>query len=168
MPRKYNAPPNGGVAYMERTDNRPDWMLRGHLQRRGRAGEADVVKKANCPDCGAKLALLRKKNAPLFDVECTGCSFMAQIKAPRGRPRNRITGAGYGVLKEWLEEGNPVPPLIVNFRWETGQQILFYRDIPESHIKVRKLSKNHRYAGYEMFTYVRLNTLKCETLYLEG
>ena len=105
MPRKYHAPSNSGVVYMERMDNRPDWMLRGHLQRRGRIGEADVVKKIECPDCGAKLALLRKKNVPLFDVRCTECSFMAQVKATSGRPRNKVTGAGYGVLKELLEEG---------------------------------------------------------------
>ncbi len=168
MSGKYRPANDAGLASMEQFDRRPGWMLRGHLQRKGREGEEDTVKKAACPDCGGKLMLFEKRNMPLFDTKCTNCGFMAQIKTPEGRPKTRVNGAGYGVLRKWLDAGNPVPPLIVNSRWETGQQIRLYKDIPESHIKPRKLSPNHRYAGYGVFAYVRLDQLPYTTLYAKS
>ena len=168
MHGKHHPPNSAGQVSIELFDRRPEWMLRGHLQRKGREGEEDTVKKSVCPECGSRLVLFRDGNTPLFDAKCTNCNFMAQIKTSKGRPKTRVTGAGYSVLRKWLDSGNPVPPLIVNSRWETGQQIRLYKDIPESHIKPRKLSPNHRYAGYEMFTYVRLDRLQYKTLYLKS
>lgn len=165
MPESHHPPANRGSVAMEQFDRRPGWMLRGHNHRKGREGELDTVRKIACPDCGSRLALLIQRNAPLFDAKCTNCDFMAQIKAPEGRPKSKVTGAGYCVLRRWLDSGNPVPPLIVNSRWDGGQQIRLYRNVPESHIKPRKLSENHKYAGYGMFSYMRLDQLPYTTLY---
>ena len=163
---KYHPPADGGIVMMERTDSRPLYMIRGHLHRRGMAGEAEVARKVRCPECDGRLALLKKKNTPLFDLECTGCKFKAQVKTVWERPRNWVTGAGWRPMEEWLNDPkHKVPPLIVNFKWDSGQQILFYPDIPAGHLKRRVLPENHRNAGHEMFNYMHLNHLRCITLF---
>ena len=45
----------------------------------GDFGEQEIVDKMPCPNCGKTLMLL-PKNYPLFDLQCTGCSFRAQVK----------------------------------------------------------------------------------------
>ena len=42
----------------------------------GDVGELEVVDLIPCPNCKKKLMLLLK-NYPLYDVQCTGCSFRA-------------------------------------------------------------------------------------------
>jgi len=87
----------------------------------GDKGEQEVVDLVQCPNCGKDLMLL-PPNYPLYDVQCTGCSFRAQVKTNRTKPKPIIFGAGWQIMEKVLKSGFMVPPLIANFRWqEQGQ-----------------------------------------------
>lgn len=126
----------------------------------GDAGELDVIEKVACPNCGKKLMQL-PQNYPLFDVQCTGCSFRAQVKTNFSKPKNEVFGAGWDIMDKVLKSGYMVPPLIVNFIWEEKeshkQKILFYPFIPKSHLRKRQLSETARRANYKMFNYCGLD-----------
>lgn len=108
-------------------------------------------------------------NYPLYDVQCTGCSFRAQVKTNNCKPKNVIFGAGWEIIDKVVKSGFMVPPLIANFKWTdrnvTRQKILFYPFVPRSALLRRKLSANARRANYEMFNYTGLSKLPCFVLY---
>jgi hypothetical protein len=108
-------------------------------------------------------------NYPLFDVQCSGCSFRAQIKTNRSKPKKEIFGAGWDVIDKVLKSGFSMPPLIANYKWEdkTGehQEILFYPFIPRKNLKHRTLSPTARRANYKMFNYIGLDKLPYLILY---
>lgn len=128
----------------------------------GTYGEQEVVELIQCPNCGKKLILL-PPNYPLYDVQCTACSFRAQIKTNNSKPKNEVFGAGWQIMSKVLKAGFMPPPLIVNFKWkekeQDHQQILFFPFVPKSHLLHYKLSADARRANYEMFRYSRLLTL---------
>lgn len=128
----------------------------------GTYGEQEVVELIQCPNCGKKLMLL-PPNYPLYDVQCTACSFRAQIKTNNSKPKNEVFGAGWQIMSKVLKAGFMPPPLIVNFKWkekeQEHQQILFFPFVPKSHLLHYKLSADARRANYEMFRYSRLLTL---------
>lgn len=134
----------------------------------GDIGEKEVVAFVKCPNCGKDLMQL-PKNYPLNDVQCTGCSFRAQIKTNNSKPKAVIFGAGWDVMEKVTKSGYLIPPLIANFKWiEKGkrkQKILFYPFIPKKNLKKRQLSKTARRANYKMFNYVGLDTLPNFTLF---
>ena len=105
----------------------------------------------------------------MYDVQCTGCSFRAQVKTNNTKPKDEIFGAGWEVIEKVLKSGFMVPPLIVNFKWsengKTRQKILFYPFVPRMHLKKRQLSATARRANLKMFNYVKLNKLPCWELY---
>ena len=108
-------------------------------------------------------------NYPLYDVQCTGCSFRAQVKTNNSKPKDEIFGAGWEIIDKVMKSGFMVPSLIVNFKWnEEGkkkQKILFYPFVPRTHLKKRQLSPKARRANYKMFNYVGLSELPCLALY---
>lgn len=128
----------------------------------GTYGEQEVVELIQCPNCGKKLMLL-PPNYPLYDVQCTACSFRAQIKTNNSKPKNEVFGAGWQIMSKVLKAGFMPPPLIVNFKWkekeQDHQQILFFPFVPKRHLLHYKLSADARRANYEMFRYSRLLTL---------
>ncbi len=128
----------------------------------GTYGEHEVVELIQCPNCGKKLMLL-PPNYPLYDVQCTACSFRAQIKTNNSKPKNEVFGAGWQIMSKVLKAGFMPPPLIVNFKWkekkQDHQQILFFPFVPKSHLLHYRLSADARRANYEMFRYSRLLTL---------
>jgi DNA-directed RNA polymerase subunit RPC12/RpoP len=128
----------------------------------GDAGELDIVNLVPCPNCKKKLMIL-PKNYPLFDVQCEGCSFRAQVKTNQSKPKKEIFGAGWDIMEKVLKSGYMVPPLIVNFKWsEKGmdhQEIRFYPFVPKVNLKMHKLSETARRANYKMFNYVAIDTL---------
>jgi hypothetical protein len=134
----------------------------------GDAGEKEVVDLVPCPNCGKELMVL-PPNYPLFDVQCSGCSFRAQIKTNRSKPKKEIFGAGWDVIDKVLKSGFSMPPLIANYKWEdkTGehQEILFYPFIPRKNLKHRTLSPTARRANYKMFNYIGLDKLPYLILY---
>ena len=134
----------------------------------GDAGEREVVRLVPCPHCGKRLMEL-PPNYPLYDLQCTGCSFRAQVKTNHSKPKDEIFGAGWEIIEKVLKSGFMVPPLIANFKWMEGgkkrQTILFYPFVPRAHLKKRQLSSKARRANYKMFNYFRLNELPCFTLY---
>ena len=83
----------------------------------GEIGEKEVVKLVKCPNCAKKLMQL-PNNYPLFDVQCTGCSFRAQIKTVNSKPKSVLFGAGWEIMYKVLKSGYMVPPTIINFKWE--------------------------------------------------
>src|ERR1700752_1253001 len=96
----------------------------------GDKGEREVIKLIKCPNCERKLMLL-PKSYPLYDVQCTGCFFRAQVKTTSGsKPSDHIRGAGWDIIYKVLKAGALVPPLITNNKWkEKGkqrQEIRFY------------------------------------------
>src|ERR1035437_972733 len=113
----------------------------------GDKGELDVVKKVPCPNCGKKLMLL-PQNYPLYDVQCVGCNFRAQVKTNNSKPKNQIFGAGWDIMEKVLKSGFITPSLITNFVWKdkTGnhQDIRFYPFIPKKNLKMHKLSPHAR------------------------
>lgn len=58
-------------------------------QKNGKIGEQEVVDLVSCPNCGKKLMLL-PDNYPLYDIQCIGCNFRAQIKTTNDKPLSTI------------------------------------------------------------------------------
>jgi len=100
----------------------------------GDLGEQEVVELVPCPNCNKKLMIL-PPSYPLLDVQCTGCSFRAQVKTNMKKPCPIIFGAGWDIIDKVLKSGYMVPPLFTNFKWtEAGtakQEIRFYPFIPK-------------------------------------
>lgn len=138
------------------------------MQINGSLGEREVVELVHCPNCGKKLMLM-PPNYPLYDVQCTGCNFRAQIKSANHKPCNTVRGAGWDIMEKVLKAGMLPPLLILNFKWqEKGnqhQKILFFPFVPKKHLRKYKLSETARRANYKMFNYVDMNNLPCFVLY---
>lgn len=134
----------------------------------GNEGEKEVIKLVPCPNCRKKLMQL-PDGYPMFDLQCTGCSFRVQVKTSNTKPKSEILGAGWDIMDKVTKAGFISPPLIVNFRWyknkEFHQKILFYPFVPQSHLKKRQLSPNAQRANYKMFNYVGLDKLPHFVLY---
>jgi hypothetical protein len=128
----------------------------------GKTGEQEVIDLVPCPNCHKKLMAL-PQNYPLFDVQCTGCSFRAQVKTNRSKPKPVVFGAGWQIMSKVLKSGYMVPPLFLNFKWiEKGkkmQEIRFYPFVPKTNLSNYRLSKSARRANYEMFTYIGMEKL---------
>lgn len=128
----------------------------------GDMGEKEVVDKVPCPNCGKKLMQL-PANYPLFDLQCTGCSFRAQVKSNSSKPSDEIFGAGWDIMEKVLKSGFMIPPLFANFKYKVKgtnrQTILFYPFIPKANLKKRQLSATARRANYKMFNYTGLSKL---------
>lgn len=134
----------------------------------GDQGELEIVRLVPCPNCKKPLMKL-PPNYPLYDLQCTGCNFRAQVKTNRSRPKKEIFGAGWEIMDKVLKSGFVTPPLIVNFKWKeknkTRQKILFYPFVPKSHLKKWQLSPIAKRANYKMFNYVKLDKLPSFVLY---
>lgn len=134
----------------------------------GDAGEKEVVDLVPCPNCGKELMIL-PPNYPLFDVQCSGCSFRAQIKTNRSKPKKEIFGAGWEIMDKVLKSGFITPPLIANYKWTDKegehQEVRFYPFVPKKNLKTRILSPTARRANYKMFNYVGLDKLPHFVLY---
>ena len=131
-------------------------------QQVGDAGEKEIAKHAPCPNCGKQLKTF-PKNYPLYDVQCEGCFFRAQVKSSESSPKSTVRGAGWDIINKVLKAGFLAPPLIVNFKWNEGKQkmseILFFPFLTKEYMDDYKLGKEHRQAGYRMFNYARLKRL---------
>lgn len=134
----------------------------------GDGGELDVVEKVPCPNCGKKLMRL-PNGYPLFDVQCIGCSFRAQVKTNQTSPKKEILGAGWDIMEKVLKSGFITPPLIANFRWkdkiESHQEIRFYPFVPKKNLRMYQLSPEARRANYRMFSYVGIDQLPYFVVY---
>lgn len=129
----------------------------------GDQGEIDIVELVPCPNCQKKLMLL-PPSYPLYDVQCTGCVFRAQVKTNNCKPKNVIFGAGYDIYEKVMKAGFLSPPLIVNFKWEgkdggACQEIRFYPFVAKGNIKKYTLSEKARRANYRMFRYEKLDKI---------
>ena len=123
----------------------------------GEAGEQEVVNLIPCPNCLKKLMVL-PPNYPLYDVQCTGCFFRAQVKSSSGsKPRDIIRGAGWDIIDKVLKAGALVPPLITNTKWkEKGkqrQEIRFYPFIKKTCLMKYTANIKSRERVYKMFNY---------------
>ena len=134
----------------------------------GNTGEQEIVDLIPCPNCGKKLMLL-PPSYPLYDVQCTGCSFRAQVKTNQNKPKSVVFGAGWQIMNKVLKSGYMTPPLFLNFKWiEKGtskQEIRFYPFVPKKNLQSYKLSATARRANYEMFTYVGMDKLPSFLVY---
>lgn len=134
----------------------------------GDAGELEVVALIPCPNCGKKLMPL-PKNYPLYDVQCTGCLFRAQVKTNNSKPKPVIFGAGWDIISKVMKSGYMVPPLITNFKWKDKegihQEIRFYPFVPKVNLKMHQLSEKARRANYKMFNYIGIDEIPFFTLH---
>lgn len=134
----------------------------------GDDGEKEVVELVPCPNCGNNLMLL-PPNFPMYDVQCTQCTFRAQVKTNNCKPKNVIFGAGYDIYEKVLKAGFLSPPLFVNFKWNNNegfcQKIIFYPFIAKYNIKKYRLSPTARRANYMMFRYEKLDEIPSMVLY---
>lgn len=134
----------------------------------GDTGEIEVVNLVPCPNCGKKLMTL-PKNYPLYDVQCTGCLFRAQVKTNNSKPKPVIFGAGWDIIDKVMKSGYMVPALITNFKWKDKegehQEIRFYPFIPKINLKMHKLSETARRANYKMFNYIGIDEIPYFTLH---
>ncbi len=128
----------------------------------GETGEKEIVALISCPNCKKELMLL-PKNYPLYDIQCTGCSFRAQVKTVSSKPKKQFFGAGWEIMDKVLKSGFMVPPLFANFKWtESGkqrQEIRFYPFIPKYNLNKYQLSSTARRANYKMFHYDDMDKL---------
>ena len=131
-------------------------------QESGDAGEIEVVAIVPCPNCGKKLMAL-PKNYPLYDIQCTGCLFRAQVKTNNSKPKPVIFGAGWDIISKVMKSGYMVPPLITNFKWKdkqgNHQEIRFYPFVPKINLKMHQLSPTARRANYKMFNYIGIDEI---------
>ena len=136
----------------------------------GDKGEKEVVELVPCPNC-LKALMPLPKNYPLYDVQCVGCNFRAQVKTNNSKPKNQIFGAGWDIMEKVLKSGFITPPLIANFKWEDKkgrhQEIRFYPFIPKKHLKMHKLSPTARRANYKMFNYIGIDKIPYFPLYIK-
>lgn len=113
--------------------------------------------------------MLLPPNYPMYDIQCTGCSFRAQVKTNKSKPKAEILGAGWDIVEKVTKAGFTVPPLIAHFKWTDHgvkhRKILFYPFIPKANLRKRQLSATARRANYRMFNYIGLDTLPHFTLY---
>ncbi len=134
----------------------------------GDAGELEVVALVPCPNCGKKLMTL-PKNYPLYDIQCTGCLFRAQVKTNNSKPKPIIFGAGWDIIEKVMKSGYMVPPLITNFKWKDKegdhQEIRFYPFVPKINLKMHQLSATARRANYKMFNYIGIDEIPYFTLH---
>lgn len=134
----------------------------------GDAGEVEIVNLIPCPNCNKKLMLL-PKNYPLYDVQCTGCSFRAQVKTNQSKPKSVVFGAGWEIMEKVLKSGYLTPPLFLNFKWEEKgikkQEIRFYPFVPKVNLKKYILSPTAHRANYKMFNYINMEKLPNFLLY---
>lgn len=134
----------------------------------GDAGEREVVEFIPCPNCGKKLMML-PPNYPLYDTQCTGCSFRAQVKTNNHAPSSVIFGAGWQIMDKVLKSGFITPPIFVNFKWKDKQsryqEIRFYPFVPKKNLRKYKLSTKARRANYWMFNYIGLDKLPYFVMY---
>src|SRR3989344_188355 len=123
----------------------------GNNKEIGQKGEKIVVVKIPCPNCKKKLMQL-PNNYPLYDVQCTGCLFRAQIKTISKKPSNTFLGAGWDIMQKVLKSGYMIPPLIAVFDWEEKakrkMEIRFYPFVPKINLKNYQLSSKARRANY--------------------
>src|SRR3989344_380544 len=137
-------------------------------QKAGENGELQVIKLVPCPNCGNKLMKL-PLNYPLYDVQCVGCSFRAQVKTNQSAPKDVIFGAGWQIMEKVLKSGFITPPMIANFIWTKNgrkrQEIRFYPFVPKKNLRKYQLSAKARRADYWMFNYVGLDDLPHFMLY---
>lgn len=128
----------------------------------GDQGEKEVVDLVPCPSCGKTLMLL-PVHFPLFDVQCTGCLFRAQVKTTRSKPGAQLLGGGWDIMEKVLKAGYLLSPLIANHHWtEAGVEkhtILFFPFIPKTSLTQYRLSPNHRQPNYKMFRYTGLTAI---------
>lgn len=128
----------------------------------GEQGEKEIISLIPCPNCGKKLMEL-PPNYPLYDVQCSGCSFRAQVKTNQSKPKPIIFGAGWEIMDKVLKSGFITPPIFVNFKWvekgTTKQEMRFYPFIPKKNLRKYKLSEKARRANYWMFNYIGLDKL---------
>jgi hypothetical protein len=128
----------------------------------GDLGEKEVVRLVPCPNCRKALMQL-PKNYPLYDVQCTGCSFRAQVKTNKSKPKAKVFGAGWQIMNKVLKAGYITPPLFLNFKWlekgKSKQEIRFYPFVPKKNLSHYRLSETARRANYEMFTYIGMDKL---------
>lgn len=134
----------------------------------GDQGEKEIVNLCPCPNCGKKLMAL-PKNYPLYDTQCEGCNFRAQVKTSQSKPRAVIFGAGWDIMEKVLKSGFITPPIFVNFKWTENkkqkQEIRFYPFVPKINLKKYQLSSTARRANYKMFNYVGLDKLPYFVVY---
>jgi hypothetical protein len=139
-----------------------------HNKQTGMVGEQDIVKMVACPNCKKPLMLL-PPNYPLFDVQCSGCSFRAQVKTISSKPKKLFFGAGWDIMEKVLKSGYMIPSLFANFKWEERgkqmQEIRFYPFIPKINLTKYQLSPTARRANYRMFHYNEMDKLPFFTLY---
>ena len=113
--------------------------------------------------------MLLPKNYPLYDVQCVGCNFRAQVKTSNSKPKSTIFGAGWDIIEKVLKSGFLVPSIIVNFKWfdnsEAHQEIRFYPFISKINLKKHQLSPTARRANYKMFNYIGINEIPFFVLY---
>jgi hypothetical protein len=134
----------------------------------GDRGEREVIDLVPCPNCGRRLMGL-PSGYPLYDVQCTGCSFRAQVKTNQSKPKVMVFGAGWEIMEKVLKSGFLTPALIANFNWHdktgTHREIRFYPFVPKANLKKRftviKKSKRNLW----MFNYIGLDQLPHFILY---
>ncbi len=128
----------------------------------GDKGELEIVDLVPCPNCSKKLMIL-PPNYPLYDIQCTGCSFRAQVKTNASKPKAVIFGAGWDIMEKVLKSGFITPPIFVNFKWQEQnsikQEIRFYPFVPKNNLRKYQLSPTARRANYKMFNYIGLDKL---------
>lgn len=132
-------------------------------RRLGVRGEREVIKLVSCPNCGKKLIAL-PSNYPLYDVQCTGCSFRAQIKTNNSKPKNEIFGATWEIMDKVLKAGFITPALLVNFQWfensKKHSEIRFYPFVPRRNLRKRFTKIKNPKRALWMFNYTGMNDMK--------
>src|SRR3990167_4242870 len=122
-------------------------MKKATKKESGGSGEQEIIGFVPCPNCGKSLMKL-PPNYPLYDVQCIGCSFRAQVKTNQSKPKSIVFGAGWQIMNKVLKSGYMTPPLFLNFKWiekvSSKQEIRFYPFVPKKNLSNYRLSRTAR------------------------
>lgn len=134
----------------------------------GDFGENEVIGLISCPNCLKKLMLL-PPSFPLYDVQCVGCNFRAQVKTNLSKPKKEIFGATWEIMDKTTKSGYFVPPLIANFKWIEKdipkQEVRFYPFVPKINLKKYLVKFKNGRKDLWMFNYIGLDRLPFFELY---
>lgn len=139
-------------------------MKKDYRKKSGSVGEQEIVGLVACPNCFKKLMLL-PESYPLYDIQCTACSFRTQVKTNNSKPKNQIFGASWDIMDKVLKSGSITPPLIVNFKWNNQQEVRFYPFVPKRNLKKRFTTIEKSGREIWMFNYIGIDKLPHFVLY---
>lgn len=123
----------------------------------GNLAESFICSNIKCPSCGKSLIPL-PVNFPLYDVQCSGCHFRAQVKHSNSKPSGSVSGGGWDIMSKNFKSGHLIPSLFVFHNLKPDPLVRFYPFLTKENVSKAKNPLPTR-PNYYMCRFVNLNDL---------